>query len=197
MPLAVAGFRVAAFFGAAFLVGVGMGSRPSVILSALPAAMVLHLAHRASWCAAAFQTAPRLGCGFSVPWLRQTRVQPSPAFCGESRAPRAPGNGVAGGGIRRHSSLLHQMVASRNQIMKRWRRPCKLADPCMSGVSCGEVASPEAPARPRRRALLDLLVGLLGRYDMIVSALVTAFLVRRLYVRRASVGASPATPAPS
>jgi hypothetical protein len=37
--------------------------------------------------------------------------------------------------------------------------------------------------------LLDIVVGLLGRYDMIVSALVTAFFVRRLYKRRASIGA--------
>jgi hypothetical protein len=32
--------------------------------------------------------------------------------------------------------------------------------------------------------LLDVFVGLLGRYDMVLGALVTAYLVRRLYVRR-------------
>jgi hypothetical protein len=34
---------------------------------------------------------------------------------------------------------------------------------------------------------LDLLVALLGRYDMILSAIFTAWLARRLYTRRASV----------
>ncbi|WP_250004734.1 hypothetical protein [Actinoplanes sp. M2I2] len=36
--------------------------------------------------------------------------------------------------------------------------------------------------------LLDLLVALLGRYDMILSAIFTAWLARRLYTRRASIG---------
>jgi hypothetical protein len=36
--------------------------------------------------------------------------------------------------------------------------------------------------------LLDLLVGLLGRYDMVLSALFAAWLARRLYTRRASIG---------
>lgn len=37
--------------------------------------------------------------------------------------------------------------------------------------------------------LLDLLVALLGRYDMVLSAIFTAWLARRLYTRRASLGA--------
>ncbi len=37
--------------------------------------------------------------------------------------------------------------------------------------------------------LLDLLVALLGRYDMVLSALVGGWLARRLYTRRASLGA--------
>ncbi|GAB1692635.1 hypothetical protein [Krasilnikovia sp. M28-CT-15] len=40
-------------------------------------------------------------------------------------------------------------------------------------------------------AFLDLLVALLGRYDMILGALVTAWLAQRLYTRRASVGFEP------
>lgn len=40
--------------------------------------------------------------------------------------------------------------------------------------------------------LLDLLVGFLGRYDMILSALITAYFVRRLYARRDSIGVEPA-----
>lgn len=48
-------------------------------------------------------------------------------------------------------------------------------------------------------ALLDLLVALVGRYDMVVSALLTAWLARRFYARRTSLGADtdegvPATP---
>jgi hypothetical protein len=43
--------------------------------------------------------------------------------------------------------------------------------------------------------LLDVVVGLLGRYDMIIGAVVTAFLVRRLYVRRSAV-AMRAAPRP-
>lgn len=37
--------------------------------------------------------------------------------------------------------------------------------------------------------LLDLLVALLGSYDMVLSAVFTAWLARRLYTRRASLGA--------
>lgn len=36
--------------------------------------------------------------------------------------------------------------------------------------------------------LLDLLVALLGRYDMVIGAIFTAWLARRLYTRRASLG---------
>jgi hypothetical protein len=36
--------------------------------------------------------------------------------------------------------------------------------------------------------LLDLLVALLGRYDMVLSAVFTAWLARRLYTRRATLG---------
>jgi hypothetical protein len=39
--------------------------------------------------------------------------------------------------------------------------------------------------------LLDLLVALFGRYDMILSALLTAWLARWLYTRRARVGFAP------
>jgi hypothetical protein len=39
--------------------------------------------------------------------------------------------------------------------------------------------------------LLDLLVALLGRYDMILAAIVTAWLARRLYTRRSSVEVEP------
>jgi hypothetical protein len=39
--------------------------------------------------------------------------------------------------------------------------------------------------------LLDLLVALLGRYDMVLSAILTAWLARRLYTRRARVGFEP------
>lgn len=41
--------------------------------------------------------------------------------------------------------------------------------------------------------LLDALVGLLGRFDMILGALATAFLVRRVYKRRVSLGAETPT----
>ena len=37
--------------------------------------------------------------------------------------------------------------------------------------------------------LLDLLVAMLGSFDMVLSALLTAWLARRLYTRRASIGA--------
>ncbi|MEV4281696.1 hypothetical protein [Actinoplanes xinjiangensis] len=39
--------------------------------------------------------------------------------------------------------------------------------------------------------LLSLLVALLGRYDMIISAVVVAWLARRLYTRRAAVSFEP------
>jgi hypothetical protein len=39
--------------------------------------------------------------------------------------------------------------------------------------------------------LLDLLVALLGRYDMILAAILTAWLARRLYARRATVEVEP------
>jgi hypothetical protein len=42
--------------------------------------------------------------------------------------------------------------------------------------------------------LLDLLVALVGRYDMILSALLTAWLARWLYTRRARVGFAPTEP---
>lgn len=42
--------------------------------------------------------------------------------------------------------------------------------------------------------LLDLLVALVGRYDMILGALFTAWLARRLYTRRARIGFEPAEP---
>lgn len=45
--------------------------------------------------------------------------------------------------------------------------------------------------------LLDLLVGFLGRYDMVISALVTAFVVRRLYTRRGVLGAPVPLPSPA
>jgi hypothetical protein len=38
---------------------------------------------------------------------------------------------------------------------------------------------------------LDLLVALLGRYDMILAAILTAWLARRLYARRATVEVEP------
>jgi len=36
--------------------------------------------------------------------------------------------------------------------------------------------------------MLDVVVGLLGRYDMLVGAFVTAYAARRLYTRRDMVG---------
>ncbi|WP_240762817.1 hypothetical protein [Micromonospora sp. HM134] len=42
--------------------------------------------------------------------------------------------------------------------------------------------------------LLDLLVALVGRYDMVLAALVAGWLARRLYTRRASYGTVPAGP---
>jgi hypothetical protein len=39
--------------------------------------------------------------------------------------------------------------------------------------------------------LLSLLVALLGRYDMIISVIVVAWLARRLFIRRAAVGFEP------
>jgi hypothetical protein len=42
--------------------------------------------------------------------------------------------------------------------------------------------------------LLDLLVGFLRRYDMIIGALVTAFFVLRLYKRLASIRAPAPLP---
>ena len=44
---------------------------------------------------------------------------------------------------------------------------------------------------------LDLLVALLGRYDMLLSALVAAWLARWLYTRRAAIGFDEGATAPS
>ena len=45
--------------------------------------------------------------------------------------------------------------------------------------------------------ILDVFVGLLGRYDMVVGAAVTGHAVRRLYLRRATLGSHPLTRAPA
>lgn len=71
-----------AFFGAAFLAALvaGMSSRSPVILSALPAAMVLHLALNAPGCEPVTQALARLGAVVSLPWLRQVAVHSSPVL---------------------------------------------------------------------------------------------------------------------